>query len=145
MKAYEQTNLRKELGERLLPLRLALLLSRRVGEGKGAAKGGPVQDGWIKELREAIGMPVEELAARIGVLRREVHRMERAEQNERIMLATLRRAAAGLGCELVYGPVPKEGTLEDLAAAQTVQREIAATRGRRKREARMKPFLKKIG
>ena len=140
MKTYEQTNLRRELGERLLPLRLALLLSRPAGERKGKR-----QSGWLGEMRQAIGMPVDDLARRMGVRRREVHRMERAEQNERIMLATLRRAAEGLGCELVYGLVPKEGTLEELAAAQTVERKIAAEERRRKREAGMKPVLEGIG
>ena len=140
MQAYERTNLLKELEERLLPLRLALLLSRPAGERKGKR-----QSGWLREMRQAIGMPVDDLARRMGVRRREVHRMERAEQNERIMLATLRRAAEGLGCELVYGLVPKEGTLEELAAAQTVERKIAAEERRRKREAGMKPVLEGIG
>jgi hypothetical protein len=34
-----------------------------------------------------------------------------------ISLRTLRRAAESLGCELVYGLVPKEGTLKAMAAA----------------------------
>lgn len=140
MKTYEQTNLRRELDERLLPLRLALLLSRPAGERKGKR-----QSGWLGEMRQAIGMPVDDLARRMGVRRREVHRMERAEQNERIMLATLRRAAEGLGCELVYGLVPKEGTLEELAAAQTVERKIAAEERQRKLQKAKQPFLEAIG
>ena len=140
MQAYERTNLLKELEERLLPLRLALLLSGPAGERKG--KG---QSGWLREMRLAIGMPVDDLARRMGVKRREVNRMERAEENERIMLATLRRAAEGLGCELVYGLVPKEGTLKGLAEEQTLERKIAAEKRQRKLKKAKQPFLEAIG
>jgi len=140
MKTYEQTNLTKGLDERLLPLRLALLLSRQGGEGKVEAK-----NAWLRDMRQAIGMPVDDLARRMGVKRREVNRMERAEENERIMLATLRRAAKGLGCELVYGLVPKEGTLKDLAEAETVKRKIAVEKRERKLKKAKQPLLEAIG
>ncbi len=140
MKTYERTNLRKELDERVLPFRMAMLLSRYGWKRKSGLKGG-----WLRSMRDAIGMPVDEMARRMGVQRWAVHRMERAELSEGIQLATLRRAAEGLGCELVYGLVPKEGTLEDLAAAQTALREIAAESRRRERAAGMKPVLEGIG
>ena len=145
MQAYERTNLLKELEERLLPLRLALLLSRPGGERKGKRQSGWTQGGWIREMRQAIGMPVDDLARRMGVKRREVNRMVRAEENERIMLATLRRAAEGLGCELVYGLVPKEGTVKELAEAQTVERKIAAEKRQRKLQKAKQPLLEAIG
>lgn len=140
MKTYERTILRKELDELLLPFRLALLMIRPGWKRQSRLKGG-----WLKSMRDAIGMPVDEMARRMGVQRWAVHRMERAEENEGIQLATLRRAAEGLGCELVYGLVPTEGTLEDLAAKQTRLREIAAESRRRERAEARQPFLEGIG
>jgi len=62
------------------------------------------------------------------------------------MLASLRRAAKGLGCELVYALVPKEGTLKDhLAAEQRATHEKALATKREKREAQKKPWLEEIG
>jgi len=49
MQACERTNLREELDEALLPFRL-------VRKRKGKPR-----DGWVRGIREAIGLPVEEL------------------------------------------------------------------------------------
>ena len=116
MQAYERTNLREELDEALLPFRL-------VRKRKGKPR-----DGWVRGIREAIGLPVEELARRVGVQRWEIHRIEKSEQSQRVMLSTLKRAAEGLGCEVVYALVPKQGTLEDLAAEQDGVREQVLAR-----------------
>jgi len=103
MQACERTNLREELDEALLPFRL-------VRKRKGKPR-----DGWVRGIREAIGLPVEELERRVGVQRWEIHRIEKSEQSQRVMLSTLKRAAEGLGCEVVYALVPKEGTLKEMA------------------------------
>jgi transcriptional regulator with XRE-family HTH domain len=133
MQGYERDNLRRELDEALLPFRL---VRKRRGGGK---------KGWVQSIRQAIGMPVDELARRMGVCRWEIHRLEESEKNSRIMLATLSRAAKGLGCELVYALAPKEGTLADLAAEQKLVREELQLQRRREREAKKKPWLEAIG
>jgi hypothetical protein len=71
--------------------------------------------------------------------------MEKAEQNSRIMLATLRRAAQAMGCELVYALRPKEGTLEDLADVHRRVREDALACRQKERELKRKPWLEEIG
>jgi transcriptional regulator with XRE-family HTH domain len=58
---------------------------------------------------------VEELTERLGVQRREIFRLEKAEKESRITLAALKRAAEALDCELIYGLRPKEGTLVEMA------------------------------
>ena len=133
MQGYERDNLRRELDEALLPFRL---VRKRRGGGK---------KGWVQSIRQAIGMQVDELARRMGVCRWEIHRLEESEKNSRIMLATLSRAAKGLGCELVYALAPKEGTLADLAAEQKLVREELQVQRRREREAKKKPWLEAIG
>jgi hypothetical protein len=85
------------------------------------------------------------VAGRLGVCRFEVHRMEEAEKDSRIKLETLRRAAKGLGCELVYALVPMEGTLEDLADEQNDVREKVRIRREEERVAKRKPWLEAIG
>ena len=133
MQGYERSSLRRELDEAMLPFRL-------VRKRKGKPK-----HGWVRGIREAVGIPVEELARRLGVCRWEIRRLEVAEEDSRIQLGTLRRAADGLGCELVYGLVPKEGTLEELAAAQTRVREEALAKKRGERQAAKEPFLEFLG
>jgi predicted DNA-binding mobile mystery protein A len=128
MQGSMRTNYRRELDERMLPFRL-------VRKGKGKA-------GWLRGIRQAVGIPVEDLAQRMGVKRWEIRLLELAEEGSRIQLGTLRRAAEGLGCELVYGLVPKEGTLEEMAAEQAQAREKA--KAQKQQEAK-EPFLKYIG
>jgi hypothetical protein len=88
---------------------------------------------------------VDEVARRLGVCRWEVHRLEESEKNSRIMLATLSRAAKGLGCELVYALIPKEGALEDLAAEERAASKRVLESKRAERAAEKKPWLEAIG
>jgi predicted DNA-binding mobile mystery protein A len=64
--------------------------------------------GWLKAIREALGMPAAHLAQRLGVAPSTVTRMETSEADDTISLATLRRAAEALDCELRYALVPRQ-------------------------------------
>src|ERR1700689_2428813 len=64
--------------------------------------------GWIKAIREALGMTTEQLAGRLGVKQPTVAKMEQSEVKGSIELATLRRVAEALDCTLVYVFVPKK-------------------------------------
>jgi predicted DNA-binding mobile mystery protein A len=86
-------------------------------------------EGWLRTVRRAVGIPVAEAAGRMGVVGSDVYRMEYAEGRGVIGLQALRRAAESLGCELVYGLVPKEGTLKAMAEA------IEAGRAQKRTEA----------
>ena len=79
--------------------------------------------GWLQTVRRVVGIPAAEAAKRISVKKGEIFRAEYAERRGAIELRTLRRAAEALGCELVYGLVPKEGTLAAWAAKIESQRE----------------------
>jgi predicted DNA-binding mobile mystery protein A len=68
------------------------------------------------------------LASRLGVAPSTVTRLETSEADETISLATLRRAAEALGCELRYALVPRqalEETLEARAAALALEQMAA--------------------
>lgn len=70
--------------------------------------------GWIKAIREGLGMTASYLAHRLGVSVPTVIRLERSEAEDRITLATLRRAAEALDCELQYALVPRRSLQETL-------------------------------
>ena len=64
--------------------------------------------GWIKAIRAALGMSSEQLAKRLGVKQPSVVAMEQSEAKGTIELATLRRVAEALDCNLVYALVPNK-------------------------------------
>src|ERR1700728_3983517 len=63
--------------------------------------------GWVRAIREALGMSTTVLAARLGTTAGAVTRLEQSEAANRIRLDTLRRAADALGCDLVCLLVPR--------------------------------------
>jgi predicted DNA-binding mobile mystery protein A len=68
--------------------------------------------GWLRAVREALGLTVRQQAARIGVSAATLHKSEKSEAEDRISLGQLRRLAQGLDCELVYGLVPRKPLTE---------------------------------
>jgi predicted DNA-binding mobile mystery protein A len=68
--------------------------------------------GWIRTIRDALGMSSSELAARLGVSQSWIPALERNEVDGSIKLETLERAADALGCELVYALVPRTSLAE---------------------------------
>lgn len=76
----------------------------------------PPRAGWIRAIRDALGLSVAQLGRRMGVSGATVSELEANEREGGIRLSTLRRAAAAMDCTLVYALVPRD-TLE-----QTVSR-----------------------
>jgi predicted DNA-binding mobile mystery protein A len=81
--------------------------------------------GWIKAVREALGMSTAQFARRMGTHRSAAYVLEEHELDEGIRLSSLRRAADALGCRLVYALVPEE-SLESTVERRA--REIARAR-----------------
>lgn len=86
--------------------------------------------GWLRGVRQALGMHVSEVALRLKMGKSEIYRLEMSESRETITLKKLRATAEAMGCELVYAVVPARGTLEDLAE------KLAAERKRHQRARR---------
>lgn len=74
--------------------------------------------GWIKAIREALGMSGVQFANRLGVSAQTANALEKSEVNTAIKLETLRKAAEALNCTLVYALVPKV-SLEDTVNSRT--------------------------
>jgi predicted DNA-binding mobile mystery protein A len=73
----------------------------------------PPVKGWIRAIREALGMTGEQLGRRLGVKQSAIIQLEQSEAKGSIELATLRRVADALDCTLVYAFVPKK-SLEEM-------------------------------
>lgn len=63
--------------------------------------------GWLRAVRQALGMTTRQLAKSVGVTQAAVVDAERSEAKGDITLATLRRYATALDCEVSYALVPK--------------------------------------
>jgi predicted DNA-binding mobile mystery protein A len=89
----------------------------------------PPPTGWIKAIRNAIGMSMLQLAKRLSITKQSVQDIERREKDGSISIKALREAARALDMQLIYGFVPNDGSLEALIdrkakelATQIVQR-----------------------
>ncbi len=95
MRAQERASARKQLDKRLNILQNVDVLAR------------PPR-GWIKAIREALGMTTEQLGNRLGVSQPRVLAIEKAEASGSITMESLERAARALDCRLVYAIVPRK-------------------------------------
>ena len=95
MRAQDRASARRQLDKRLSPIRSNKSLTQ------------PPR-GWIKAIRESLGLTTTQLAKRIGVTQSRVVDIEKAEKSGSITLDSLERAARALECELVYALVPRK-------------------------------------
>jgi len=75
--------------------------------------------GWVRAIRNALGMTTRQLAARLRVSQPTLVALEKGEVLETISLKTLRRAAAALDCSVVYALVPNQ-PLDDMVLARAL-------------------------
>ncbi len=68
--------------------------------------------GWIRAVRLALGMSMQQLANRLMITKQSVREIEIREMEESITLRSLRDTANALDMELVYGFVPRDGSLQ---------------------------------
>ena len=98
----------KELRVRQLDEALALF--------QGLVQERPPRGGWVREIREALGMSQRQLAERMDVSKTTVNSAERNEARGTIRLDSLAALADGLDCELVYALVPRRSLQATLAS-----------------------------
>jgi predicted DNA-binding mobile mystery protein A len=82
--------------------------------------------GWIHGIRTTLRMSFRQLASRLSITAQSAQEIEKREQNGSITLKNLREVAAALNMRLVYGLVPRDGSLEFMLEkqAQKVARKI---------------------
>jgi predicted DNA-binding mobile mystery protein A len=86
-------------------------LDERLRSLRGLANTPRPRNGWIRAVRQALGMTQPQLAARLGLTRQTLDDLEKAEAAGKITLESLGRVAKALGCHLTYAIVPDAGSL----------------------------------
>lgn len=71
--------------------------------------------GWLRAVREGVGLTQAEVARRAAMKRQSLAQFEIAESKGAISLASLRRAAAAMDCELVYCVLPRASVASSYA------------------------------
>jgi predicted DNA-binding mobile mystery protein A len=93
----------------------AIQLDRRLSEIRTALSAAERPPrGWIKAIREALGMTTAQLGKAMGLSQSRVTELERAEATRNVTLHSLERAAEALDCRLVYVLVPNRSLEERL-------------------------------
>lgn len=113
----------RDMDPKMRQLRLEQVQSS-VGLYSELAKRRAPMRGWLKLIREAIGLTERQQAARLGVTGSSLHKAEQAEADGRITLGQLRKLAEGLDCDLVYALVPRKpltAVVEDQARTIAMQ------------------------
>jgi predicted DNA-binding mobile mystery protein A len=87
-------------------------LDKKLTSLQNAEQLAPPPRGWVKAIREALGMTTAQLGQRLGVVQSRVIAIEKAEADRSITLKSLEKAAQALDCRLVYALVPRN-SLED--------------------------------
>lgn len=68
--------------------------------------------GWIKAIRNTLGMSMQQLANKLSISKQAVLDIEKREADGSITIKSLKELGRVLDMELVYGFVPKDGSLE---------------------------------
>jgi predicted DNA-binding mobile mystery protein A len=84
--------------------------------------------GWVRALRDALGMTTAQLAKRLDIVQSGVVELEQAELHGGITLKRLERVAEALGCRLVYVLVPEKPLSETVQARaeRAAEKRVAA-------------------
>ena len=65
--------------------------------------------GWLRAIRESLGMSIKQLAKRIGVSNHSsILRLEERESQGKATIVSLSKAAEAMDCKLIYAIVPKK-------------------------------------
>lgn len=80
----------------------------------------PPQKGWISAIRMTLGMSYRQMAKRLKIVPQSAQGFEKRELEGSITLKNLREVAASMNMKLVYGFVPKSGSLEKMIEDQAM-------------------------
>lgn len=75
------------------------------------------KNGWIKAIREALGMTTAQLGERMKIAASNITILENREIKKTTTLETMERAATAMGCKFVYALIP-DLSLEEVVRTQ---------------------------
>ena len=73
----------------------------------------PPARGWIRAIRDALGMKGDQLARRIGVQKQRIVALEKGEVAGSVTINSMKKAAEAMDCVFVYALVPQD-SLEEI-------------------------------
>jgi transcriptional regulator with XRE-family HTH domain len=82
------------------------------------------QNNWLEQARQALLITKNEMAKRLGISRWAYSQFESSEAHEKISIATLRKAAEVMDCELVYFIRPKKNVVFSKLIWEKLEAEI---------------------
>ena len=84
--------------------------------------------GWIRAIRKTLGMTTRQLAERLGMKQPSLVELENSEAAGSITVKSLERAAAAMGCRVVYALVPTKPLTETIKerASQLAKQKLVA-------------------
>lgn len=96
---------------------------------KGLSKLSRPESGWVKTIRETLGMNTRQVGKRCNVSSERIIRIESDEIEGRTTLATLEKVAQAMNCRLVYAIVPNDGMIEfiEKTAAEKAKTQLQQT------------------
>lgn len=80
----------------------------------------PPVKGWLRSIREALGMSGKQLGERLGVSQPRVVKMEKDELSSALTLKSMRQAAEAMDCVFVYAVVPRT-SLDETIRQQAIK------------------------
>jgi predicted DNA-binding mobile mystery protein A len=90
--------------------------------------GSSPKGGWVREIRSALGMSMQALGQRLGVIKQRIEALEKAEVEGKVTVESLKKAAEAMDCDFVYAFVPRKGLQKFLEQeAQAVAMGIVGT------------------
>lgn len=78
-------------------------------------------DGWIKAIRNATGMSMQQLGNKLKITKQGVLDMEKREKEGAITIKSLREIAFAMDMQVVYGFAPNDGSLNKLIEKRALQ------------------------
>jgi predicted DNA-binding mobile mystery protein A len=82
-------------------------------------------EGWLRTVRNALGMSGAEVAKKMSVTRARVTQAEHAELTGGVTLKSMQATAKAMGCRFVYAIIPSSGRIEDIIMAQARKKATA--------------------
>ena len=78
------------------------------------------KEGWLKEIRTAMGMPERVLGKKLGLDRSTIAKLQKAERDRSITLSSLDKVADALQCDVKYVLVPRK-PLKEMVYKQALE------------------------
>ena len=96
-------------------------LDRKIGNFASLKSVASPPTGWTKAIRTALGMSMQQLGNKLSITKQSIQEMEQREQEGSITLKSLKDVANALDMQLVYGFVPKDGSLDALIERKAME------------------------